>query len=168
MQPLDGLPGRVTDLFGQAVESVLKRNGLRERHWHVLHALGSGSHTRAEVAEALLPFWVAASVTQTDVVDDLVRRDWVATDGDRYELTDAGVATVTRIEAALVELTRAALADVSPEDTATTRATLTTITANLERAISSPPAPPLGDALHSSGCRFTRWVRPSAASAAAL
>ena len=136
-QPLDGLPGRVNDLFGQAVDAVLARNGLRARHWHVLHALQSGSHTRAQIAEALLPFWVAAAVTQTDVVDDLVRRDWVGTDGDRYELTEAGAGAVARIEAALDELSAQALDGVSVDAEATARAVLDTIRENLERAL--PP-----------------------------
>lgn len=136
-QPLDGLPARVTDLYGQAVDAVLARNGLRARHWHVLHALQGGSRTRAEVAEALLPFWVAASVTQTDVVDDLVRRDWVSTDGDRYELTEAGSGAVERIQAALDELSGQALDGVSVDAEATARAVLDTIRENLERSL--PP-----------------------------
>lgn len=138
-QPLDGLPGRVTDLFGQAVDAVLARNGLRERHWHVLHALGNGPRNRAQIAEALLPFWVAASVTQTDVVDDLVRRDWVATDGDIYELTEAGAGAVERIQAALDDLSAQARDGISADAEATARAVLDTIRENLERLVPKRP-----------------------------
>jgi hypothetical protein len=86
---------------------VLARNGLRRRHWHVLEALAGGPLTRAAIAEAMLPFWVAAAVTQTDVADDLVRRDWAAADEAGYRLTADGVAAQTRI----AEQVRAVQAD---------------------------------------------------------
>lgn len=134
---LDGLPEKVTDLYGRVVDAVLARNGLRARHWHVLHVLSRGPLDRAQVAEAMLAFWVEASVTQTDVVDDLVRRDWVSTDGSTYSLTESGAAAVARISAALADLSDQALAGVSPADVATAAAVLATLAANLEAAV--PP-----------------------------
>jgi DNA-binding MarR family transcriptional regulator len=129
---LDGLPQKVHDLYGQAVDAVLARNGLRARHWHVLHALSGGALDRAQVAEAMLAFWVEASVTQTDVVDDLVRRDWVATDGSAYELTDHGLAAVARIEAALDDLAAQSLQGVAPEAVATALEVLAAMATNLQ------------------------------------
>ncbi|MGQ0464499.1 MAG: MarR family winged helix-turn-helix transcriptional regulator [Sporichthyaceae bacterium] len=132
---LDGLPERVNDLYGRAVDAVLKRNGLRARHWHVLHVLAGGPLDRAQVAEAMLAFWVEASVTQTDVVDDLVRRDWVATDGSSYSLTAHGTAAVARIQTGLDELSTQSLAGLSPDAVATARAVLDTMRENLEKTL---------------------------------
>jgi len=115
----------------------LARNGLRARHWHVLNALHDGPLDRAQVAEAMLAFWVEASVTQTDVVDDLVRRDWVATDGSRYELTEHGHAAVSRISSALDDLAAQALRGVAPEAAAAAAEVLAALAANLEQALGS-------------------------------
>ncbi|MGQ0846161.1 MAG: hypothetical protein ACT4QF_18725 [Sporichthyaceae bacterium] len=89
------------------------------------------------MAEAMLAFWVEASVTQTDVVDDLVRRDWVATDGTMYELTDHGLAAVARIEGALGDLTAQSLLGLDPDAVAAAVEVLGTIAANLEQSL--PP-----------------------------
>lgn len=121
----------MTELFEQAGDAVLKRAGLRRRHWHVLAVLRSGPLDRAQITEALLGFWVAASITQTDVVDDLVRRDWVATDGSRYELTEAGAAAVARISAGLAELDSQALAGIDPATLEVSAAVLRSIETNL-------------------------------------
>jgi hypothetical protein len=94
---LAGWLKHVDGLLDAALDVTLKRNGLRRRHWQVLLALRAGPCSRADIAEALLPFWVAASVTQTDVVDDLVRRDWAATDGSTYTLTGDGETACARI-----------------------------------------------------------------------
>jgi len=115
----------------------LARNGLRARHWHVLHVLHGGPLDRAQVAEAMLAFWVEASVTQTDVVDALVRRDWVATDGSVYTLTDLGTATVASIEAALADLGAQALQGLAPEAVAAAAEVLGAIATNLEQAVGS-------------------------------
>ncbi|HZE67472.1 MAG TPA: hypothetical protein VE081_12615 [Sporichthyaceae bacterium] len=97
-------------LLDAALDATLKRNGLRRRHWQVLLTLREGPCTRARIAEALLPFRVAAAVTQTDVVDDLVRRDWAGTDGTVYTLAADGEAALTRISAE-VEAMRARALD---------------------------------------------------------
>lgn len=84
-------------LLEDSLDRVLAGSGVRRRHWQVLNVLRGGPQTRAQVAEAMLAFWVAASVTQTDVVDDLVRRGWAATDGETYTLTEDGEAAWSRI-----------------------------------------------------------------------
>ena len=130
--PLAAALRRVDTLLDAALDATLKRSGLRRRHWAVLLALRAGTCTRAQIAEALLPFWVAASVTQTDVVDDLVRRDWAATDGTTYTLTDDGEAAYQRISADVEALRARALDGVAPADLETTLAVLTRMAANLE------------------------------------
>src|ERR1700749_4958357 len=94
---MSALVTRVAGLQERTLDAVLARNGLRRRHWHVLEALATGPLTRAQIAEAMLPFWVAAAVTQTDVADDLVRRDWATSDGAGYRLTADGGAAHVRI-----------------------------------------------------------------------
>lgn len=88
---------RLDQLLESSLDRVLARSGVRRRHWQVLNVLREGRKSRAQVAEALLVFWVAASVTQTDVVDDLVRRGWASTDGESYELTADGEEAYGRI-----------------------------------------------------------------------
>ena len=108
--PLAAALKQVDGLLDAALDATLKRNGLRRRHWQVLLTLREGPCSRARIAEALLPFRVAAAVTQTDVVDDLVRRDWADTDGTVYTLTADGEAAYVRISAE-VEAMRARALD---------------------------------------------------------
>jgi DNA-binding MarR family transcriptional regulator len=129
---LAGWLKHVDGLLDAALDVTLKNNGLRRRHWQVLLTLRSGPCSRADIAEALLPFWVAASVTQTDVVDDLVRRDWAATDGSTYTLTAAGESSYARISADVDALRARALDGVDPEHLDITLAVLARVAANLE------------------------------------
>jgi DNA-binding MarR family transcriptional regulator len=129
---LAGWLKHVDGLLDAALDVTLKNNGLRRRHWQVLLTLRSGPCSRADIAEALLPFWVAASVTQTDVVDDLVRRDWAATDGSTYTLTAEGESAYARISADVDALRGRALDGVDPEHLDITLAVLARVAANLE------------------------------------
>lgn len=129
---LAGWLKHVDGLLDAALDVTLKNNGLRRRHWQVLLTLRSGPCSRADIAEALLPFWVAASVTQTDVVDDLVRRDWAATDGSTYTLTAEGESAYARISADVDALRARALDGVDPEHLDITLAVLARVAANLE------------------------------------
>lgn len=132
---LYALVTRVAGLQERILDAVLAHNGLRRRHWHVLEALAGGPLTRAQIAEAMLPFWVAAAVTQTDVADDLVRRDWAASDGSDYRLTADGTAAHVRIG----EQVRAAAAEsvrgVSVADHRIVLEVLARIAGNLEATL---------------------------------
>jgi DNA-binding MarR family transcriptional regulator len=130
--PLAAALKQVDALLDSALDATLKGSGLRRRHWAVLLALRGGPCSRAQIAEALLTFWVAASVTQTDVVDDLVRRDWATTDGSTYTLTDAGEAALVRISADVDALRARALDGIDPTALDTTLAVLTRMSTNLE------------------------------------
>jgi hypothetical protein len=110
---------------------ALAHHGLRRRHWQVLDALGPAPLTRAQIAEAMLPFWVAAAVTQTDVVDDLVRRDWAETDGSSYWLTSAGRAAHERITAAVAQLRADSLRGIPEADRRVALEVLARVAANL-------------------------------------
>jgi hypothetical protein len=128
---LAGWLKHVDGLLDAALDVTLKRNGLRRRHWQVLLTLRTGPCSRADIAEALLPFWVAASVTQTDVVDDLVRRDWAATDGSTYTLTGEGEAAYGRISADVDALRTRALDGIQSAQVDVALAVLERMAANL-------------------------------------
>jgi DNA-binding MarR family transcriptional regulator len=130
--PLAAALKQVDALLDAALDATLKRSGLRRRHWQVLLTLGEGPCSRGRITEALLPFWVAAAVTQTDVVDDLVRRDWAATDGTIYTLTDDGEAACRRISAEVEALRAQAMHGIDPAAVATALGVLERMTANLE------------------------------------
>jgi predicted transcriptional regulator len=106
---------------------------VRRRHWQVLGALAQGPCSRAEIAEAMLPLWVAAAVTQTDVVDDLVRRDWADTDGSTYRLTTVGVVAVERIQQLLEAVHAQALHGLAPAEVAAALDVLDRVAGNLSR-----------------------------------
>jgi DNA-binding MarR family transcriptional regulator len=122
---------RVHSRLDAALDATLRRSGLRRRHWQVLLTLREGPCTRARITEALLPFWVAAAVTQTDVVDDLVRRDWAATDGTTYTLTDDGEAAYRRISADVEALRARAVDGIDPAALAAATEVLERMAANL-------------------------------------
>lgn len=126
-------------LFEQALDTTLAAHGVRRRHWAVLEVLHGRPRTRAEIAEAMLAFWVAAAVTQTDVVDDLVRRDWARTDGDLYTLTADGAAAQQRIGAAVAALRERTVDGVSASEVAAAMGTVERMTANLQSVIPQRP-----------------------------
>jgi DNA-binding MarR family transcriptional regulator len=77
--------------------------------------------------------WVAAAVTQTDVVDDLVRRDWAQTDGTTYRLTAEGAAAHAAITEQVAALQADSLRGISEAERRTTLEVLARIAGNLER-----------------------------------
>ena len=122
-------------LLEKAFDHTLAKRGVRRRHWQVLNALRAGTVSRAEITEALLPFWVAASVTQTDVVDDLVRRGWASIEGDSYRLTPEGDLAHRAIEQDVAKL-RAQIAEgFSHREFNGVIDALARMAANLERAL---------------------------------
>lgn len=125
----------VDELLERAVDAVLARNGLRRRHWQVMTALRERALSRAQIAEAMLPLWVAASVTQTDVVDDLVRREWAGTDGESYWLTDSGATAYARVAAGVAQLQTSCRDGVSDAEYLAAIDVLSRIAANLEGAL---------------------------------
>jgi DNA-binding MarR family transcriptional regulator len=128
-------------LLERAFDSTLAAKGVRRRHWQVLNALRAGPVTRAEITEALLPFWVAASVTQTDVVDDLVRRGWAEIETDTYRLTSAGQAAHAEIERSVIEVRGQIAAGFSQREFASVIDALARMAANLERALLDKSGP---------------------------
>lgn len=131
-RPLGYWVKHLDTLLEESLDRVLARSGMRRRHWQVLSVLRNGPQTRAQVAEAMLAFWVAAAVTQTDVVDDLVRRGWAEIDGDTYALTADGEGVYSRVSLDVATLRAQVTEGFSPEEYAAVISALARMAANLE------------------------------------
>lgn len=131
-RPLGYWVKHLDTLLEDSLDRVLARSGIRRRHWQVLSVLRGGPQNRAQVAEAMLAFWVAASVTQTDVVDDLVRRGWAEIDGDLYALTAEGEQAYSRLSLDVATLRAQVTDGFSTEEYTAVVAALARMAANLE------------------------------------
>ena len=131
-RPLGYWVKHLDTLLEESLDRVLARSGIRRRHWQVLNVLRDGPQTRAQVAEAMLAFWVAASVTQTDVVDDLVRRGWAEIDGDLYTLTGDGEEAYSRVSLDVATLRAQVTDGFTAEEYAQVIEALSRMAANLE------------------------------------
>lgn len=131
-RPLGYWVKHLDTLLEESLDRVLARSGIRRRHWQVLNVLRDGPQTRAQVAEAMLAFWVAASVTQTDVVDDLVRRGWAEIDGDLYTLTADGEEAYSRLSLDVATLRAQVTDGFTAEEYAQVIDALSRMAANLE------------------------------------
>lgn len=131
-RPLGYWVKHLDTLLEESLDRVLARSGIRRRHWQVLNVLRNGPQTRAQVAEAMLSFWVAASVTQTDVVDDLVRRGWAEIDGDLYTLTADGEEAYSRVSLDVATLRAQVTDGFTAEEYAKVIEALAQMAANLE------------------------------------
>ena len=131
-RPLGYWVKHLDTLLEDSLDRVLARSGIRRRHWQVLNVLREGPRTRAQVAEAMLAFWVAASVTQTDVVDDLVRRGWAEIDGDLYTLTAEGEQAYSRVSLDVATLRAQVTEGFTAQEYAAVIDALARMAANLE------------------------------------
>lgn len=131
-RPLGYWVKRLDTLLEESLDRVLARNGVRRRHWQVLNVLREGPQSRAQVAEAMLSFWVAASVTQTDVVDDLNRRGWAEIDGDLYRLTADGEEAYSRLSLDVATLRAQVTDGFTTEEYASVVQALARMATNLE------------------------------------
>jgi len=133
-RPLGYWVKHLDTLLEESLDRVLARNGMRRRHWQVLNVLRNGPQTRAQVAEAMLAFWVAAAVTQTDVVDDLVRRGWAEIADETYALTADGEEVYSRVSLDVATLRARVTDGFSAEEYAAVVAALARMAANLEES----------------------------------
>jgi len=124
----------VDRLIDESFDEVFQHSGLTRRHWQVLNTIRDGVSEETAVDGVLSPFTGGAPGHATAVsaeVDDLVRRGWV----DR---TAAGLAVTVSGNHAYHDLldavsrSRERIAEgVSPEQYATTIATLQQMARNL-------------------------------------
>ena len=108
------------------------------RQWQLLNTLRRGSRTRAELAEALAPFWAGAAEDPRTAIAELAERGWTRTDGDLISLSDAGRELHADL-AARVERTRAVvLGDLTATEYQQTVRNLSVMAANVEAALGNP------------------------------
>jgi hypothetical protein len=132
LKHLDGLIDRTFD-------HVLGRSGLQRRHWQVLNTVhdGGAGAGRAEVAEALRPFWAThGGPSQREIVDDLMTRGWLRADGEAYALTDQGRRAHADLLAEVAGIRARSLDGLTGDDYSAAVGTLRRMSANLERAMS--------------------------------
>jgi hypothetical protein len=121
------LDRRIEDTFTAA----LAEHQLTRRHWQALTVLRQRPADLDAVTEALAPFWDGTGPAARQVLDDLVRRDWIFDDGGSFTLSEAGrqgyevaAARVTRVRSAVSR-------GVTDEQYQATVATLRTMVENL-------------------------------------
>ncbi|MBE1566432.1 DNA-binding MarR family transcriptional regulator [Nonomuraea africana] len=81
---------RLDRLIDDTFDRLLADTGLSRRQWQVLNTLSRTACDDEQLDEALRPFWDGGAETVADVVDELGRRGWLADDGGRHALTEAG------------------------------------------------------------------------------
>lgn len=124
MKPLGWHLRHVHKLLESSMAQALDAESLSRRHWQVLNTIALGARTPEEVGAALAPFGETAHQ-----LADLRTRGWVAENG---ELTDAGRAAHTRVEARVQAFRTTVTDGISDDDYRTTIRTLERCAANLE------------------------------------
>ncbi|MCB7136995.1 MarR family winged helix-turn-helix transcriptional regulator [Cellulosimicrobium marinum] len=128
----------VDRLIDENVDGVFHHSGLTRRHWQVLNTIRDGVSEETAVDGVLSPFTGAGApggqaAAVTAEVDDLVRRGWVARGDAGLHVTVAGNHAYHDLLDA-VSRTREQVAEgISPEQYATTVATLQRMARNLGR-----------------------------------
>lgn len=133
---------RLHDLIEMTFEATLADLGLSRRHWQILNLLSETTRTRAEIEEALAPFWQEGTSRldeSLDGKDGLVTRGWVRHDtgSDHLILTDHGRTAYGRAAARVAEVRRQLAAGVTPEQYAETVRILSVMAGNLERTLAA-------------------------------
>jgi DNA-binding MarR family transcriptional regulator len=119
-------------LIEATLDRALADEGVTRRDWQLLNALGPDAVPRAQVIEALRPFWGVEATEPDAILDDLIGRGWALRDpADRFSLSPEGdAARASLLEK--VKALRAAIADgITPEQYNTTIDTLGRMAANL-------------------------------------
>jgi DNA-binding MarR family transcriptional regulator len=119
-------------LIEGTLDRALADEGVTRRDWQLLNALEPAPTPRADVVEALRPFWGVEAAEPDAVLEGLIARGWALRDpADRFSLSPEGDAA----RSALLERVKAlriAIADgITPEQYNTTVETLGRMAENL-------------------------------------
>ncbi|WP_143591633.1 MarR family transcriptional regulator [Thermoactinospora rubra] len=123
------------NLLEEQLDATLADLGIGRRHWQVLNTLGRGQATRAELEEALAPFWTAGDPGLEEVLGDLAAHGWVT--GDGGALTEAGRAAHAAAAARIAATRETVLRGLTPEDYAHAVRTLSVMAGNVEAALAA-------------------------------
>ena len=125
----------VDRLIDESFDEVFQHSGLTRRHWQVLNTIRDGVSDETAVDGVLSPFAGSATgghaAAVTAEVDDLVRRGWVARSDAGLSVTVAGNHAYHDLLDAVSRSRERIAEGVSPEQFATTVATLQRMARNL-------------------------------------
>ena len=139
-RPIGWWVKRLDELLEQAVDTALAGDGLTRPHWQVLHALGPGGASEADLHAALAPF--DGPVDVRAVLAELAERGWVTrTPAGRLAHTAAGRAADGRLLDRIGHVRRQVTDGLTAEEYQRTVAALTRMVRNVERALPDRPAP---------------------------
>jgi DNA-binding MarR family transcriptional regulator len=123
LQLVDGL---ITEQF----EASLDEHGVTRRQWQLLNVLDREPSTTEQLDAAIAPF-LAAGESSAEHLSELIESGWVDATSTSYELTNRGRTAFAKL-AEVVGANREIVADgLSPEEYATTVATLERMARNL-------------------------------------
>jgi hypothetical protein len=127
------------NLIEAQFDATLTDLGLGRRHWQILNLLSSAAQTRAQIEQALAPFW-RDPTPQLDAILDgpegLITRGWVAygAAGDALALTGQGHTAYGRAAARVGETRGRLLLGLTAEQYAETVRILSVMAGNIETA----------------------------------
>ncbi|WP_328988510.1 MarR family transcriptional regulator [Kribbella sp. NBC_01245] len=128
---------RVHELIDASFDQLLKEAGVGRRHWQVLNTLAAdGPQRLPELEAALKPFLSADEPSLAPVIDDLIKREWVASD-DAFALTADGTSAHARLLERVTENRQQLTAGISPEEYQSVVDCLARMAGNLEGTSSS-------------------------------
>ena len=136
-RPIGWWVKRLDEALEQVVDTAVAGDGLTRRHWQVLHALGPGGMTEADLDAVLAPFGGPG-----DALAELAGRGWVTrTTAGRLAHTVTGRAADARLFDRIGQLRRQVADGLSAEEYERTVAALSRMVRNVERALTDRPTP---------------------------
>lgn len=139
------------NLIEAQFDATLTDLGLGRRHWQILNLLSGAAQTRAQIEQALAPFWQAPAPALDAILDGregLVTRGWVAykahgaagAAGDALALTEQGRTAYSGVAARVGETRGRLVRGLTAEQYAETVRILSVMAGNLETALAEREA----------------------------
>jgi DNA-binding PadR family transcriptional regulator len=126
----------VDSLISEQFTVVLEEHGVTRRQWQLLNVLSKGPATGGELTSALAPFFGEPAAegeptSPSEHLAELVESGWISEEGHTFTLTERGATSLDRLTALVDTMREESSAGVSPEDYATTVASLRRMALNL-------------------------------------
>ncbi|HEY8293940.1 MAG: MarR family transcriptional regulator [Actinomycetota bacterium] len=88
----------VDGLITQQFDAIVEEHGVTRRQWQIMNLLAESPSTVELISEDLKPFLAEEPhETAAEQIDELIDSGWVGLDGEQYELTDQGRASLEKI-----------------------------------------------------------------------
>lgn len=138
------------NLIDAQFDATLTDLGLGRRHWQILNLLSGAAQTRAQVEQALAPFWQDPAPVLDAILaghEGLVTRGWVAygaadAAGDMLALTEQGRTAYGGVAARVGETRGRLVRGLTAQQYAETVRILSVMAGNLETALAERAAGP--------------------------